>query len=175
MSSPMLSGVEWAGRDCGNEEREGRCIAMYYRGPISLAKRVRLASTLLKLASPVVPGWQKLLGHLKEAILSAQWPANAVLIRLPIPMDIRWRYQPCERRKDLNLVPAKLSFEEVAIAAHTRSRRRLLEGAEERANVATIPRLERRGKLRETWFLRRCMSTGNGTRYHQELVGLSGA
>ena len=102
--------------------------AVYHRGPISTAKRVRLASTLLKLASPIGPFCQKLLGHMKEAILSSQLPADAVLIRLAIPMDIRWRYQPCERRKDLNLVPAKLSFEEVAIAIHTRPHRRLLEG-----------------------------------------------
>jgi len=72
-------------------------------------------------------------------------------------------------------MPAKLSFEEVAIATHTMSQQRLLEGLKSGAKVATIPRLERREKLRETWFLRRCMSTGIGTRYHQELVGLSGA
>ena len=107
--------------------------------------------------------------------MPAQLPADTVLIRLTIPMDIRWRYHPCERRKDLNLMPAKLSFEEVAIATHTMSQQRLLEGLKSGAKVATIPRLERREKLRETWFLRRCMSTGIGTRYHQELVGLSGA
>jgi hypothetical protein len=68
------------------------------------------------------------LGHLKEAILSSQLPADAVLIRLAIPMEIRRRSQPCERRKDLNSDARKLSFEEVAIATHTMSQQRLLEG-----------------------------------------------
>jgi hypothetical protein len=65
----------------------------------------------VELASPIGPGWQKLLGQLKEAILPAQLPADAVLIRLPIPLEIRRRYQPCECRKDLNLMPAKLSLQ----------------------------------------------------------------
>ena len=48
----------------------------------------------VELASPIGPGWQKLLGQPKEAILPAQLPADTVLIRLPIPLEIRWRYQP---------------------------------------------------------------------------------
>ena len=49
----------------------------------------------VELASAIGPGWQKLLGQLKEAILPAQLFADTVTIRLPIPLDIRWRYQPC--------------------------------------------------------------------------------
>jgi hypothetical protein len=48
----------------------------------------------VELASPIGPGWQKLLGQPKEAILPAQLPADTVLIRLPISLGIRWRYQP---------------------------------------------------------------------------------
>jgi hypothetical protein len=60
----------------------------------------------VELASPIGPGWQKFLGQLKEAILPAQLPADTVLIRLPIPMDIRWRYQPREWRRNLSRAPA---------------------------------------------------------------------
>jgi hypothetical protein len=60
----------------------------------------------VELASPIGPGWQKLLGQLKEAILSSQLSADTVLVRLPIPLDIRWRYQPCEWRRNLNRMPA---------------------------------------------------------------------
>ena len=45
-------------------------------------------------------------------------------------------------------MPAKLSFEEVAIATHTVSQQRLLEGLKSGAKMATIHRLERRGKPR---------------------------
>jgi len=128
----------------------------------------------VELASPIDPGWQKLFGHLKEAILPAQLPADTVLIRLPIPMEIRWRSQPCERRKDLNFDARKLSFEEVAIATHTMSHQRLLEGLKSRPKWLQSPASNagesygRRGSFA-------CMSTGIGTRYYQELVGLSGA
>lgn len=71
--------------------------------------------------------------------MPTQLPADTGLIRLPIPMDIRRRYQPCERRKDLNLMPAKLSFEEVAIATHTMSHQRLLEGLESRPKWLQSP------------------------------------
>ena len=60
----------------------------------------------VELASPIGPGWQELLGQLEEAILPAQLSADTVLIRLPIPLDIRWRYQPCEWRRNLNRMPA---------------------------------------------------------------------
>lgn len=69
---------------------------------------------------------------------------------------------------------ADSAYEAVAIPTHTMSQQRLLEGLKSAAKVATIHRLERRGKPRGTVFLRRCMSTGIGTQYHQELVGLSG-
>ena len=59
-----------------------------------------------ELASPIGPGWQNLVGQLKEAILLAQLSAGTVLIRLPIPLDIRSRYQPCERRRNLYRMPA---------------------------------------------------------------------
>jgi hypothetical protein len=71
--------------------------------------------------------------------LPAQLPGDTVLIRLPIPVDIRWRYQPCERRKDLNLMFAKLSFEGVAIATHTMSKQRLLEGLKSRPKWLQSP------------------------------------
>lgn len=45
-------------------------------------------------------------------------------------------------------MPAKLSYEAVAIATHTMSQQRLLEGLKSAAKVATIHRLERRGKPR---------------------------
>lgn len=59
-----------------------------------------------ELASAIGSGWQKLFGQLKEAILPAQLPAETVLIRLPIPLDILWRYQPCEWRRNLSRMPA---------------------------------------------------------------------
>ncbi len=45
----------------------------------------------VELASPIGPGWQKLLGQLEVAISPAQLPTDAVLIRLPIPLEIRRR------------------------------------------------------------------------------------
>jgi hypothetical protein len=56
----------------------------------------------VELASPISPGWQKPLGQLKEAILPEQLPADTELIRLPILLTIRWRYQPCEWRRNLS-------------------------------------------------------------------------
>jgi hypothetical protein len=45
-------------------------------------------------------------------------------------------------------MPPKLSFEEVAVATHTMSQQRLLGGLKSGAKVATIHRIERRGKPR---------------------------
>ena len=64
-----------------------RAYFTYQEGAVGLGIAV-------ELASPICPGWQKLLGQPKEAILPAQLSPDTVLVRLPIPLDIRWRYQP---------------------------------------------------------------------------------
>ena len=82
----------------------------------------------VELASPIGPGWQKLLGRLKEAVLPAQLPADTVLIRLPIPLAIRW---------DTSLVsgvgtsigcPPIRAYDAGAIPTHALSQQRLPEG-----------------------------------------------
>ena len=69
---------------------------------------------------------------------------------------------------------ADSAYEAVAIATHTRSRERLLEGLKSTAKVAIIHHHERRGKAKGNEVLRQCMSTGIGTRDHRNSSGFRG-
>jgi len=71
--------------------------------------------------------------------------------------------------------PADSAYEAVAIATHTMSHQRLLEELKSATKWLESTASNAEESQTETWFPRRCMSAGIGTRYHQELVGLSGA
>jgi hypothetical protein len=94
VSSPWLAGSDALAE---NAAMRGEIVAV--SGALSRADFTCQVGAVglgiaVELASPIGPGWQKLLGQLKEAILPAQLSADTVLIRLPIPLDIRWRHQP---------------------------------------------------------------------------------
>ena len=70
---------------------------------------------------------------------------------------------------------ADSAYEALAIATHTMSQQRLLEELKSAARWLQSAASNAEESQTETRFLRRCMSTGIGTQYHRELVGLSGA
>ena len=118
--------------------------------------------------------WPRLAGILdqvEEASSAAQLSADTVTDRLPIPLDIRWRCQPCEwQGTSIECLPIR-AYEVGAIPTHALSGndRRKTEERRRRSNHSvTLNATKAQGE--SCFFLRR-MSAGIGTRFGQEFVG----
>jgi hypothetical protein len=127
VSSPLIAGSNALAETAA---RSGEIVALcgvLSRADFTCQEDAVGLDIALELASPIGPGWQKLLCQPKEAILPAQLPADTVLIRLPIPLDIRWQYLVSGVVTSIGCLPIR-AYEAGAIPTHALSRQRLPEG-----------------------------------------------